>query len=119
VGKYPLDSLWFEEMIQGVADSGGNAVRWWLFTDCSNDPLIDPVTKLTTGLGESTVANIRKVLDMGYSRGVSIDLCLLSFDMMKTGKTGVDIEANKKILQTDEGRKAFIDNAVVPLVRAI
>ncbi len=119
VGKYPVDTVWFAEMLQGVTDSGGNAVRWWLFTDCSNDPQIDPVTKLVTGLGESTVANIRKVLDMGYSRGVSIDLCLLSFDMMKTGKTGVDIEANKKILQTDEGRKAFIDNAIVPLVRAI
>ena len=119
VGKYPLDSVWFAEMLQGVADSGGNAVRWWLFTDCSNDPQFDPVTRLVTGLGESTVANIRKVLDMGYSRGVGVDLCLLSFDMMKTGKTNVDIEANKMILQTDAGRKAFIDNAVVPLVTAI
>jgi hypothetical protein len=119
VGKYPIDTVWFAKMLQGVADSGGNAVRWWLFTDCSNDPQIDPVTKLVTGLGGSTVSNIKKVLDMGYSRGVSIDLCLLSFDMMKTGKTNVDIEANKKILQTDAGRKAFIDNALVPLVKAI
>jgi hypothetical protein len=119
VGKYPLDTVWFAKMLQGVADSGGNAVRWWLFTDCSNDPQFDPVTKLVTGLGSSTVANIKKVLDMGYARGVSVDLCLLSFDMMKTGKTNVDIEANKKILQTDAGRKAFIDNAVVPLVKAI
>ena len=119
VGKYPVDTVWFANMLQGVADSGGNAVRWWLFTDCSNDPQFNPVTKLVTGLGESTVANIKKVLDMGYSRGVSVDLCLLSFDMMKTGKTNVDIEANKMILQTDAGRKAFIDNAVVPLVKAI
>lgn len=119
VGKYPIDTVWFANMLQGVADSGGNAVRWWLFTDCSNDPQIDPTTKLVTGLGVSTISNIKKVLDMGYARGVGIDLCLLSFDMMKTGKTMVDMEANKKILQTDEGRKAFIDNAVVPLVKAI
>ncbi|MBN1760833.1 MAG: cadherin-like domain-containing protein [Chitinispirillaceae bacterium] len=119
VGAYPLDTAWFEEMLQGVADSGGNAVRWWLFTDCSNDPQFDPATKLVSGLGGATVANIRKVLDMGYDRGVSIDLCLLSFDMMKTGKTNVDIEANKMILQSDAGRKAFIDNAVVPLAKAI
>lgn len=119
VGKYPIDTVWFAKMLQGVADSGGNAVRWWLFTDISNDPQIDPVTKLVTGLELSTISNIRKVLDMAYSRGVSVCLCLLSFDMMKTGKTKVDIEANKKILQTDVGRKAFIDNAVVPLVKAI
>ncbi len=119
VGQYPLNEAWFAEMLQGVADSGGNAVRWWLFTDCSNDPQFDPVTKLVSGLAEATVANIRKVLDMGYAYGVGIDLCLLSFDMMKTGKTNVDIEANKMILQTDDGLKAFIDNAVVPLVRAI
>jgi hypothetical protein len=119
VGKYPVDTAWFAKMLQGVADSGGNCVRWWLFTDCSNDPQFDRTTGLVKGLGESTVSNIRKVLDMGYARGVSIDLCLLSFDMMKTGKTGVDIDANKRILQTDAGRKAFIDNAVVPLVKAI
>ncbi len=119
VGKYPVDTVWFAKMLQGVADSGGNAVRWWLFTDISNDPQIDPDTKLVTGLGVSTISNIRKVLDMAYTRGVSVDLCLLSFDMMKTGKTKVDIEANKMILQTDAGRKAFIDNAVVPLVKAI
>ncbi len=119
VGQYPLDLAWFAEMLQGVADSGGNAVRWWLFTDCSNDPQFDPATKLVSGLAESTIPNIRKVLDMGYERGVGIDLCLLSFDMMKTGKTNVDIEANKMILQTDTGRKAFINNAVVPLATAI
>jgi hypothetical protein len=119
VGRYPVDTAWFATMLQGVADSGGNAVRWWLFTDCSNDPQFDPATKLVTGLGASTVANVRKVLDMGYARGVSIDLCLLSFDMMKTGKTGVDITANTMILQTDAGRRAFIDKAVVPLVTAI
>jgi len=119
VGKYPIDTAWFATMLQGVADSGGNAVRWWLFTDCSNDPQFDPATKLVKGLGQSTVANIKKVLDMGYMRGVGVDLCLLSFDMMKTGKSNVDIDANKMILQTDAGRKAFIDNAVVPLVKAI
>jgi hypothetical protein len=118
VGKYPVDTVWFAKMLQGVSDSGGNAIRWWLFTNVSNDPQIDSTTKLVTGLGSSTVANVRKVLDMAYARGVTISLCLLSFDMMKTNQ-GSDIEANKKILQTDEGRKAFLDNALVPLVTAI
>jgi hypothetical protein len=53
------------------------------------------------------VSNVKKVLDMGYARGVSIDLCLLSFDMMKTDKSNVDMEAKKMILQTDAGRKAL------------
>jgi hypothetical protein len=41
---------------------GGYAARWWLFTDCSNDPWVDPVTKLATGFGSSTVAKIKKVM---------------------------------------------------------
>ena len=118
VGKYPIDTAWFAGMLQGVADSGGNSVRWWLFTNCSNDPQFDPATKLVTGLGSSTVANVRKVLDMAYARGVSISLCLLSFDMMKS-QSGVDAVANRQILQTDAGRKAFLDNAVVPLAKAV
>ncbi|MBK9576197.1 MAG: cadherin-like domain-containing protein [Fibrobacterota bacterium] len=119
VGKYPVDTVWFAKMLQGVSDSGGNAVRWWLFTNCSNDPQIDSTTKLVKGIEPNTIANVRKVLDMAYARGISISLCLLSFDMMKTNQTGADVVANKKILQTDEGRKAFIDNAVVPLVKSI
>jgi len=119
VGDQPVDTVWFAKMLQGVADSGGNAIRWWLFTNCANGPVFDKTTKLVTGPGSATVANVRKVLDMAYARGVSVDLCLLSFDMMKYNQQGVDTAANKKMLQTDEGRKAFIDNAVLPLVKAI
>lgn len=118
VGNTAIDTAWFSTMLQGVADSGGNAVRWWLFTNCSNAPTFDASTKLVNGLGTATVSNVRKVLDMAYARGISVDLCLLSFDMMKTNQ-GADTAANKKILQTDAGRKAFLDNAVVPLVAAI
>lgn len=118
VGKYPIDTAWFATMLQGVADSGGNAIRWWLFTNCANDPQFDPSTKLATGLGASTISNVRTVLDMAYARGISISLCLLSFDMMKVNQ-GSDTAANRKILQTAEGREAFIDNALLPLVKAI
>lgn len=119
VGSQPLDTAWFGKMLQGVADSGGNAVRWWLFTNCSNAPTFNPATRLVTGPGTATVANVRRMLDMAYARGMSVDLCLLSFDMMKYGQQGVDTAANKKMLLTEAGRKAFIDNAVIPLVKAI
>jgi Bacterial Ig domain len=119
VGSEPVDTVWFAKMLQGVADSGGNAVRWWLFTNCANAPVFDKATKLATGPGSATVANVVKVLDMAYARGISVDLCLLSFDMMKYSQQGVDTAANRMILQTDRGRKAFIDNAVLPLVKAV
>jgi hypothetical protein len=118
VGTQPLDTAWFSKMLQAVSDSGGNAVRWWLFTNCSNSPTFDPSTKLVNGLGSATVPNIRSMLDMAYRRGIVVSLCLLSFDMMKISQ-GVDTLANQKLLLTDAGRTAFLDNALVPLAKAI
>lgn len=118
VGSEPLDTAWFAKMLQGVSDSGGNAVRWWLFTNCANAPTFDPATKLVNGLGSATIANVRTMLDMAYKRGISVSLCLLSFDMMKANQ-GSDTLANQKLLLTKEGQQAFLDNALVPLVKGI
>jgi len=118
VGSQPLDTAWFAKMLTEVADSGGNAVRWWLFTNCANAPTFDKTTKLADGPGSATIANVRTLLDMAYKRGIVVSLCLLSFDMMKANQ-GSDTLANQKLLLTAEGRKAFLDNALVPLVTAI
>lgn len=118
VGSEPLDTVWFGKMLQEVSDSGGNAVRWWLFTNCANAPTFDKTTKLVNGPGTATISNIRTLLDMAYRRGIVVSLCLLSFDMMKKNQQA-DTLANQKLLLTPEGRKAFIDNALVPLVTAI
>jgi len=118
VGSEPLDTAWFAKMLQGVSDSGGNAVRWWLFTNCANAPTFDPTTRLVNGPGSATISNVRTMLDMAYKRGISVSLCLLSFDMMKANQ-GSDTLANQKLLLTEEGRKAFIDKALIPLVKGI
>lgn len=119
VGSQPLDTAWFSKMLQAVSDSGGNAVRWWLFTNCSNAPVFDKSTRLVSGPGSATVSNVRTLLDMAYQRGIVVSLCLLSFDMMKSGQVGSDTLANQRLLLTDAGRQAFLQNALVPLVKAI
>ena len=119
VGDESLDVAWFTGLLDGVACADGNAIRWWLFTNLSSSPTIDPITKLVNGLAASTIANIRTVLDLALARGVYVDLCLLSFDMIKLEKPGVDVSANLKVLQSDEGRTAFIQKALTPLVTAI
>jgi len=118
VGSEPLDTVWFGKMLKEVSDSGGNAVRWWLFTNCANAPTFDPATKLANGPGSATISNVRTLLDMAYRRGIVVSLCLLSFDMMKANQKS-DTLANQKLLLTAEGRKAFVDNALLPLVKAI
>lgn len=118
VGSEPLDTVWFGKMLKEVSDSGGNAVRWWLFTNCANAPTFDKTTKLVNGPGSATISNIRTMLDMAYRRGIVVSLCLLSFDMMKKNQQA-DTLANQKLLLTTEGRKAFLDNALIPLVSAI
>lgn len=128
-GDAPIDKNYFTEAIIKVRAAGGNAIRVWLYTDCSYAPKFDQ-NGLVNAMGSKTVANVKTLLDIAYEYGVVVDLCLLSFDMMQHGITGqfpqgkagwstFNLQNNKKLLTTDEGVQAFIDNAVTPLVSAV
>lgn len=118
VGDEPLNEEWFYTMLDEVEDAGGNAIRWWLFTNGSIAPKFD-ANGLVSGPGPATIENIRKVLDKAYQNGIVVSLCLLSFDLMQSSQQFVNTDYNKKMLQTDEGRQAFINNALIPIVKAI
>lgn len=122
IGNTPLDENRMRKVIQDVRDAGGNALRWWLFTNASLTPEFD-ANGLVSGIGTNSVNNVKKALDIAEENGVVISLCLLSFDLMQSSQVGdwnhMSIANNKKMLTTDEGIKAFIDNAVIPLVKGI
>lgn len=123
VGDAVLDTNTFKQAVQDIRDAGGNTMRVWLSTNGANDPKFDATTGLTKGLGTKTVSNVKAMLSIANRNGVVLALDLLTHNLMATGQVGtwntMSIANNKKLLQTDSGLKAYIDNAVVPLVTAI
>jgi len=123
VGDAPLDTNKFREAIEDIRDAGGNSMRVWLSTNGANDPKFDSTTGLVSGLGSKTISNVKSMLAIAGRNGVVLALDLLTHNLMAAGQVGswnkMSIANNKKLMQTDEGLKAYIDNAVVPLVKAI
>jgi hypothetical protein len=123
VGASPLDENAWRKAVEGTRAAGGNAIRWWLFNNMSQSPTIDESTHLVTGPKENTIANMKKALDIAEEYGVMVSMCLFSHNLMEPTQWGIyneklDITANELLFE-DEGTKAFIDNVLIPVVKAI
>ncbi|MBW8889811.1 MAG: cellulase family glycosylhydrolase [Fibrobacteres bacterium] len=118
VGDAPLNATAFQAAMKAVADSGGNTMRVWLSTNGSKDPVFG-ADGLVSGLGSKTIANVQQMLAIAKTNKMMIVPTLLTHNFLQSGQSGVNLDNNKKLLATDAGLKAYIDNAVVPLVTAI
>jgi hypothetical protein len=121
-----VDETLVRKTFKNLRAAGGNTARWWLYTNNAMDPIIDSTTDLTTGIETNTIANVKTVLDMAQEYGVVVSICLLSFDMLKgdeytpnvaAGWSRYNYDANYKMLTDTSATRAFIKNAVVPLVQ--
>lgn len=117
VGDQPLNATAFRAAMKAVADSGGNTMRVWLSTNGSKDPVFG-ADGLVTGLGSKTIANVQQMLAIAKENKMLLMPTLLTHNFMQT-QSGANLANNKKLLATDEGLKAYIDKALVPLVSAI
>lgn len=117
VGDSPLNAAAFRAAMKAVADSGGNTMRVWLSTNGSKDPVFG-ADGLVSGLGSKTVANVQQMLAIAKENKMLLMPVLLTHNFMQN-QSGVNLTNNRKLLATDEGLKAYIDNAVVPLVTVI
>ncbi len=123
VGSSPLDENAWRKAVEGTRAAGGNAIRWWLFNNMSQSPTIDESTHLVTGPKENTIANMKKALDIAEEYGVMVSMSLFSHNLMEPNQWGLyneklDITANELLFE-DAGTKAFIDNVLIPVVKAI
>ena len=121
-----VDETLVRKTFKDLRAAGGNTARWWLYTNNAMDPIIDSNTNKVTGIEESTIANVKTVLDLAEEYGVVVSICLLSFDMAKdtayspntvAGWSRFNYEANRLMLEDTSYTRAFINNAVVPLVK--
>lgn len=123
VGASPLDENAWRKAVEGTRAAGGNAIRWWLFNNMSQSPEIDQATHLVSGLKENTINNMKKALDIAEEYGVMVSMCLFSHNLMEPDQWGIyneklDITANELLFE-EAGTKAFIDNVLIPVVKAI
>ena len=119
VGNSPLDTSSFRIAIQDARDSGANAMHVWLSTNGAHDPVFDATTGLVKGLGTQTIANVKSMLKICGENGVLLLPVLMSHNFTESSQVGVVYANNKKLLTTDAGLQAYLDNAVTPLVKAI
>lgn len=123
VGDSPLNENAWRKAVEGTRLAGGNAIRWWLFNNMSQSPEIDQTTHLVSGLKANTINNMKKALDIAEEYGVMVSMCLFSHNLMEPNQWGLydeklDFTANTNLFE-EAGTKAFIDNALIPVVKAI
>ncbi|GAA4279036.1 RICIN domain-containing protein [Aquimarina mytili] len=115
--QYHPNLIKFGEVMDFVKDRGGNVVRWWYHTNGSTNPIFDNNQKVKPN-PSFFHDDVKAILDLAQSKGLKVQICLWSFDMLKD-QWGVDASANKKLLTQDSYMNAYIDNALLPLVNFI
>lgn len=119
----------FRQVFKNVANAGGKVVRWWFHTNGSSTPIFGTDYK-TKPNPQFIHDDIIKILDIAKEEKVKLQICLWSFDMARRSDWGeklvgndntklVNIEANEKLLREPEYMKAYFDNALIPMVKAV
>ncbi len=110
----------FRTIFQKVRNSGGNALRLWLYTTGANAPTYNS-QGYVSGPGPVAIQNLREILSLAHQYRVGLILCLWSFDML--GKhEGLDstlLYDNEKMLTDTSYTMAFVRNALTPLVDSV
>jgi uncharacterized repeat protein (TIGR02543 family) len=118
VGDTPLDTVKVNSAMKAISDSGANSMRIWLSTDGTKDPKYGS-NGLVTGPGSQTTANIQKMLKLAKKNNLVLMLVLLTHNWVNKDINSTILANNKKMLTTDAGLQAYIDNYLIPVVTAI
>ncbi len=111
------DMVRFEEAMDFACEHGATLIRWWYHTNGSTNPVFDAHKKVTPN-PDFFHEDVKKILDLAQQKKLQVQICLWSFDMLKK-QWGVDPIANKKLITEDTFTQAYIENALVPLVKYI
>ena len=111
-----FDEAQFIKALDEISAAGGNTVRWWLHVNGSHSPTF--TDGKVSGLHPEEIPNLKKALDLARVRGIVVVMVLWSFDMLKD-QEGVNLENNLSLIEKVECTQAYIENALVPMVRAL
>lgn len=112
-----LDTGRFTTAMDELSEAGGNTFRWWIHVNGRHSP--EFTDNMVSGLHPDDLHMLEHALDIAYERGVLLILCLWSFDMLQPNAQQSNWPRNRLLLENPEYTRAYIDNALVPMVRAL
>jgi hypothetical protein len=108
----------FADVMLQMHDHGGNAMRWWLHTNGTNSPEFND-SGLVVGTGSGTISDIKAVLKLAWEREIGLDLCLWSFDMLRSSNSSTVLARNNLMLTDTAYTNAYIRNCLIPMVDSL
>ncbi|MGE5449066.1 MAG: hypothetical protein ACM3PR_11925 [Bacteroidales bacterium] len=108
----------FRKSFAEIHASGGNAMRIWLHTTGQHSPLFNEAGKVT-GPGESTIADVKALLDAAWENNVGLELCLWSFDMLRKKNGEKYTSRARHILSDRDATMTYVNNSLIPMVKAL
>jgi hypothetical protein len=118
IGPGNTDTARIGDVMLSMHDKGGNAMRWWLHTNGVNTPEFDG-SGYVVGPGAGTIADIKKVLDLAWEREIGVDLCLWSFDMLRSSNSATVLNRNTLLLNDTSYTNTYIRNCLIPMVNVL
>ena len=117
VGPGPTNMKMFDNIFQSVENHGGNTMRFWVHIDGTHSP--EWQGDVVVGPGKGTISDLRAILDDAWSHHVTLLLSLWSFDMLTKKHSNEVIQRNTKLLTDSTLTRKYIDNALIPIVKAL
>lgn len=108
----------FRKSFAEIHASGGNAMRIWLHTTGQHSPLFNEAGEVT-GPGESTIADVKALLDAAWENNVGLELCLWSFDMLRKKNGEKYTSRARHILSDRDATMTYVNNSLIPMVKAL
>lgn len=108
--------------LQELQAAGANSVRWWLHTDGAYTPQWTAAVDgaLVSSPGDRTIEDMQHALDIAAEYDILIVFSLWSFDMLYDNDyRKPPTKDNYRLLTEDVVLQSYIDNALVPMVRAL
>jgi hypothetical protein len=119
IGPGSTDFDQFADILLQVHNCGGNAIRWWLHTDGINTPQFSSDSGYVIGPGAACIADIKRVLDLAGERGVGVNLCLWSFNMLNISNAATVLNRNKLLLNDTNYTRRYINTCLIPMVDSL
>ncbi len=119
LGPGTVDTAKFRSIFQTIHANGGNAMRFWLFTNGANTPTFD-ANGFVTNSGTNAIQDLKNILSIAQQNNIGLQLCLWSHDMLNQSELNTtQLLRNSELITDTAYTMAFIRNSLIPMVQAL